>query len=128
MLFTLTVRVYELVIKFFKKIRIKKIQLKRDDVIDGSIVGGLRQPILFSFVSNKGPGCKIFCEPETIHYKKINKSVLKNITFYLEVDNNEEIIFNQELLTLTLQMIKNWKYIYTYSKITKKYIITLIRL
>ena len=76
------------------------------DVIDGSIVNGSRQPILYSFVLDKKPGYKVFCEPESIHYKKINKSVLNTITFYLEDDNNEEVNFNQETLTFTLQMIK----------------------
>ena len=47
-----------------------KIHLKAD-VIDGSIVDGVRQPILYSFVLDKPSGYKIFCEPETIHYKKI---------------------------------------------------------
>ena len=41
------------------------------DVIDGSVVNGLRQPILYSFVLDRLPGYKVFCEPETIHYKKI---------------------------------------------------------
>ena len=76
------------------------------DCIDGSIQNGLRQPILYSFVLDKRSGYKIFSEPETIHYKKINKSVLNTITFYLEDDNNKEIDFNQETLTFTLQMIK----------------------
>ena len=57
-----------------------KIHLKCD-IIDGSVVNGLRQPILYSFVLDKKPGYKVFSEPETIHYKKINKSVLKTITF-----------------------------------------------
>ena len=82
-----------------------KIHLKCD-CIDGSIQNGLRQPILFSFVLDKPSGYKVFCEPETIHYKKINKSVLNTITFYLEDDNNEEVDFNGETLTFTLQMIK----------------------
>ena len=82
-----------------------KIHLKCD-VIDGSVVDGLRQPILYSFVLDKLPGYKIFSEPETIHYKKINKSVLNTITFYLEDDNNKEVDFNGETLTFTLQMIK----------------------
>ena len=43
------------------------------DVIDGSVVDGVRQPILYSFVLDKPSGYKIFCEPETRHYKKINK-------------------------------------------------------
>ena len=82
-----------------------KIHLKCD-VIDGSVVNGLRQPILYSFVLDKKPGYKIFSEPETIHYKKINKSVLITITFYLEDDSNDEVDFNGETLTFTLQMIK----------------------
>ena len=78
-----------------------KIHLKCD-VIDGSVVNSLRQPILYSFVLNKNPGYKVFSEPETIHYKKINKSVLNTITFYLEDDNNNEVNFNGETLTFTL--------------------------
>ena len=50
-----------------------KIHLKCD-AIDGSVVNGVRQPILYSFVLDKPAGYKIFCEPETIHYKK-NKQI-----------------------------------------------------
>ena len=76
------------------------------DCIDGSIQDGVRQPILFSFVLDKPAGYKVFCEPETVHYKKISKSVLNTKTFYLEDDKNEIFDFNQETLTFTLQMIK----------------------
>ena len=82
-----------------------KIHLKCD-FIDGSIQNGLRQPILYSFVLDKPSGYKIFSEPETIHYKKINKSVLNTIIFDLENDKNEEVDFNQETLAFTLQIIK----------------------
>ena len=82
-----------------------KVHLKCD-CIDGSVLNGLRQPILYSFVLDKLPGYKVFSEPETIHYKKINKSVLNTITFYLEDDSDKEVDFNQETLTFTLQMIK----------------------
>ena len=82
-----------------------KIRLKCD-CIDGSVVVGSTQPILYSFNLDKPPGYKVFCEPETVHYKKINKSVLNTITFYLENDMNEEVNFNQETVTFTLQMIK----------------------
>ena len=84
---------------------INKIHLKCD-IIDGSIQDGVRQPILYSFVLDKPAGYKIFCEPETIHYKKINKSILNTVTFYLVDDNNKEVNFNQETMTFTLQMIK----------------------
>ena len=82
-----------------------KIHLKCD-AIDGSVVNGVRQPILYSFVLDKPSGYKVFSEPETIHFKKINKSVLNTITFYLEDDSDKEVDFNQETLTFTLQMIK----------------------
>ena len=83
---------------------IDKIHLKCD-AIAGSFQDGVRQPILYSFVLDKPSGYKVFCQPETIHYKK-NKSVLNTITFYLEDDNNEVVNFNGKTLTFTLQMIK----------------------
>ena len=83
----------------------KKILLKCD-CIDGSFQNGIRQPILFSFVLDKPSGYKVFCEPGTVHSKKLNKSVLNTIMFYLKDDNNKEVDFNQETLTFTLQMIK----------------------
>ena len=82
-----------------------KIHLKCD-IIDGSVVTGLRHPILYSVVLDKPSGYKVFCEPETIHYKKMNKFVLNTITFYLEDENTEVVDFNGETLTFTLQMIK----------------------
>ena len=66
----------------------------------------MRQPILYSFVLDEFPGYEVFCQPETIHYKKVKKSVLNAITFYLENDNIKEVGFNGETLTFTLQMIK----------------------
>ena len=76
------------------------------DFFDGSIQNGVRQPILFSFVLDKASGYKVFCQPETIHFRKINKSVLNTINFYLEDDDNKEVDFIGETLTFTLQMIK----------------------
>ena len=55
--------------KILKLNTINKIHLKCD-VIDGSAVDGVRKPILYSFVLDKKPGYKVFCESETIHYKK----------------------------------------------------------
>ena len=82
-----------------------KIYLKCD-IIDAFVLNGVRQPILFSFVLDKLPGYKIFCQPETIHYKKISKSVLKLTIFYLEDNNNEEVKYNGETLNFALQLIK----------------------
>ena len=84
---------------------INKIHLKCD-CTDGSIQDGVRQPILFSFTLDKPDGYKVFCQPQTVHYKKINKYVLHTITLYLKDDNNEEVDFNGETFTFILQMIK----------------------
>ena len=85
--------------------RTNKIRLKID-VTDGSVVNALKQQILYSFVLDKLPGYEVLSETETIHHKKINKSLLNTITFYLEDDNNVEVDFKRETLTFTLQMIK----------------------
>ena len=84
---------------------IDKVHLKCD-CIQESTVNGVREPILYSFALDQPPGYKIYKEPKVKLFKKINKSVLNTITFYLEDDNNGEVDFNQETLTFTLQMIK----------------------
>ena len=91
--------------KIVKLSSTNKLDLKAD-IIDGSIVHGVRQPIIYSFVLNKLSGYKVFCEPERIHYKKIIKSVLNTIFFNLEDDNTKKVDFNGEISTFTLQTIK----------------------
>ena len=49
--------------------RTNKTHLKTD-VIDGSILSGVRHPILYSFVLVKPSGYKTFCKPEILYYKK----------------------------------------------------------
>ena len=71
------------------------------DCIDGSVLKRVRQPKIYSLILDKLPGYKVFCEPGTIHYRKMIKSVLNTITFYLEDDNNKEVNFNGETLTFT---------------------------
>ena len=48
---------------------IEKIHLKCD-CIDASVQNGVRQPTPLSFILDKPSGYKVFCEPETLHYKK----------------------------------------------------------
>ena len=75
-------------------------------LLDVSVLNGVRQPILYRFVLYKPSGYKVFCERETIHYRKKYKSFLNTIAFYLEDENNEEVNFNGETLTFTLQRTK----------------------
>ena len=58
-----------------------KIHLKCD-VIDGSVVNVLRQPLLYNFVLDEPTGYKLFFRPETIHCRKLNKPVLNTRTFF----------------------------------------------
>ena len=74
------------------------------DVIDDPVVNGLKHLIFYKFVLDKKLSCKVFCAPETVLFKKINKNDLNTITVYLEDDNHKEVDFNGETLTLTLQM------------------------
>ena len=57
-----------------------KIHLKCD-CSQGSIVNGVREPILYSFALSSPPGHKINKEPRVKLFKKINKSVLSYINF-----------------------------------------------
>ena len=82
-----------------------KVHLKCD-CVDGSIVNGVREQILFSFNLSAPPGYKIIKEPNIILYKKINKTRLDSIQFFLEDSNHNPVDFNGETLTFTIQIIK----------------------
>ena len=84
---------------------IDKIHLKCD-CIQGSIVNGIREPILYSFALSSPPGHKIYKEPRVKLFKKINKSVLSHITFYFEDDDHKGVDFNNETISFTCQLIK----------------------
>ena len=84
---------------------IDKIHLKCD-CIQGSIVNVIREPILYSFALSSPPGHKIYKEPRIKLFKKMNKSVLSHITFYLEDDDHKPVDFNNETISFTCQLIK----------------------
>ena len=84
---------------------IDKIHLKCD-CIQGSIVNGIRESILFSFALSSPPGHKICKEPRIKLFKKINKSVLSHITFYFEDDDHKPVDFHNETILFTCQLIK----------------------
>ena len=84
---------------------IDKIHIKCD-CIQGSIVNGIREPILYSFALSSPPGHKIYKEPKVKLFKRINKSVLSHITFYLEDDDHKPVDFHNETVSFTCQLIK----------------------
>ena len=84
---------------------IDKLHLKCD-CIQGSIVNGKRETILYRFALSSPPGHKIHKEPRVKLFKKVNKSVLSHITFYLEDDDYKPGDFHNETITFTFQLIK----------------------
>ena len=84
---------------------IDKIHLKCD-CIHGSIVNGIREPILYSFGLSSHPGHKIYKEQKIKLFRKVNKSVLSHITFYFEDDDHKAVDFNGETISFTCQLIK----------------------
>ena len=84
---------------------IDKIHLKCD-CIQGSIVNGIREPILYSFALSSTPGHEIYKEPRIKLFKKINNSILSRITFYFADDDHKPVDFNNETISFTCQLIK----------------------
>ena len=85
--------------------RIDKVHLKAD-CIQGSIVNGVREPILYSFALSSPPSYEVFKEPRVKLFKKINKSVLSHITFYFQDDDHKSVDFNGETISFTCQLNK----------------------
>ena len=69
--------------------------------VNGSIVNGTREPILFSFDLSSLPGHRIYTEPRIKLFRKINKSVWSHITFHLEDDDQKTADFFIETLSFT---------------------------
>ena len=84
---------------------IDKLHLKCD-CINGSIVNGIREPILFSFALSSPPAHEINKEPRIKLFKKINKSILSHITFCFENNEHKPVDFDRETITFTCQLIK----------------------
>ena len=84
---------------------IDEIHLKCD-CVQGSIVNGIRESILYSFALSSPPIFKIYKEPRIKLFKKINKSVLSHITFYFEDDDYKPVDFNNETISFTCHLIK----------------------
>ena len=102
---------YQLIAGSYKSIKpinitgIDKIHLKCD-CIQGNIVNGTGEPILYSFALSSPLGHRIYNEPRIKLFKKINKSVLSHITFYFEDDDYKPVDFHNETISFTCQLIK----------------------
>ena len=73
------------------------------DFTDDSCANGKRQPILYSFASDKTHGQKTLKRPIINFYKKINKHFW--IVFYVGDDKSNRVDFIGGTLTFTLVVI-----------------------
>ena len=69
--------------------------------IKGSNINGIIEPILYSFALISPPGHKIHYQVRVKVFKKIKKSVLSHITFYLEDDDHKPVDFIGETISFT---------------------------
>ena len=84
---------------------IDKVHLKCDS-IHGSIVNGIRGPILFSLGLSSPLGHKILKQPSVKFFKKNNKYVLSHMTFFLEDDDHKSVDCDGETISFTFQLIE----------------------
>ena len=84
---------------------VDKIHLKCD-CIEGFSVNDVRETILDSFALSAPPGHKLYKEPTINFFKRINKSVLSHMTFYLEDNDHKAVVFNGQTINFTRQLIK----------------------
>ena len=81
--------------------------LLKCDCIEGSVVKGVRELLLFSLGLDKPLRHRIYKGPRIKLFKKINKTGLSHVTPYLEDDDDKAIVFSGETLSFTCQLIKN---------------------
>ena len=97
---------------------IDKVHIKCD-CIDGSIMNGARQPILYSFALDQPRSHNLYKEPRIKLFKKIKKKrVLSHETFYLEDDDYKPIDSIGKTISFTCQL----------SKIKKLTILTIVQI
>ena len=84
---------------------IEKVHLKCD-CIHGSIVNGVREPVLHSSGLSSPQGRKKYNQPRIKLFEKIAKAILSHITFHLEDDDRKPVHFNNETISLTCQLIE----------------------
>ena len=82
-----------------------KILLKYD-CSNGPFVNATSEPSFYSFTLRSLAGQKIHKEPRIKVFKKIIIFVLSQITLYQEDDDHNSVDFNNEMISITCQLIK----------------------
>ena len=80
-----------------------KVHLKCD-CVKGSILNGVRENVLYTFCVHKHPGHEIKKEPTVKVFRKVKKSVLSLIPFYLD-DDHKPVDFNGGTISFKCQLV-----------------------
>ena len=80
--------------------------LSKCDCKNGSIMNGTREPNLYSFALSSPLSRKLYKEPRVKFLKKINKSVLSHITFYLEDGVQKPVDLKSKTISFTCELNK----------------------
>ena len=74
------------------------------DCFNGRTVNGEKEHFLYSFSLIKSPARQIWKEARIKLFRKMTKSVLSHITYYLGDDDNKPNDFNGEMISFTCQL------------------------
>ena len=74
--------------------------------VDGSIVIGRRESLVYHIGLGSPPSFKIFEERTSILSRKVNNDKIGDIVWFSEVDDKNIVHFNGEILTFTVMLIK----------------------
>ena len=76
------------------------------NVVDGSIVNGIREQVLYSFALSSPPARKIQNQPRLKLFKRINEAVLSHIRIYFEDDDYKAVDFKGKTISFNCQLMK----------------------
>ena len=74
------------------------------DVITGSIVDGVRQPVIFHCSPNVAPGSKIVSEPVNPIYLPVSIDVISELNIWMTDQDNKLLDLQEEKIVITLHM------------------------
>ena len=59
--------------------------LLKCDIVDGSVINGLIEPVLYSLVPDKPPAYKVFCQLETIYYIRTKQICFEEYNIFFKI-------------------------------------------
>ena len=74
------------------------------DVITGSMVDGMMQPVIFHCSPNVAPGNKIVSEPVNPIYLPVSNDIIHELNIWVTDQDNNLLDLQEEKIVITLHM------------------------